>query len=1276
MKLTHTLLFSLLLAPFTLLHGKIPDNLLRENLVPWCIVPFDAKKRGPVERAKMLVRLGLKRSAYDWRAQHVSEFEEEILQYKKQGIEFFAFWGGHEKAFELFQKHNIHPQTWKTLPSPKSGTQEEKIISAKDSMIKLARCTAEIGCKLGLYNHGGWGGEPANMVAVCKALRTEGHTHVGIVYNWHHGHGRIKQWKEDLELMKPYLHCLNLNGMNQGGNTKILELGKGEHEKAMLKTLIQSGYDGPVGILDHQNNLDAEESLLANIRGLERLKQEIFTRKQEKPIDQISGSDQVSEVIRSFRGRGTLADDTPPTPAKKAVGEFKVRDGFAIDLMAAEPEVRQPLFMSWDSRGRLWVSQYLQYQFPAGLKIVEYDNHLRARFDSVPKPPPHGAKGADKITVYEDVDGDGFFDRSKDVISGLNVSTSVVTGHGGIWVANPPYLLFYPDKDQNDIPDSDPEVRLSGFGIEDTHSVMNSLEWGPDGWLYGVNGSTTTGKVKCPATGKLIEWKGQMVWRYHPDTEHFEIYAEGGGNTFSLEIDSKGRVFSGTNNGNTRGMHYPQGSYGNKNWGKHGPLTNPYAFGYFQHMRHQGDRNRFAQAFCIYDGGLYPNAFKGKIIAPNSLHNVVWVSELKRDGSTFRTVDEANLIDSDDRWFRPVFSGVGPDGCVYLADWYDTRLSHVRPVDDWHKGSGRIYRVKPTGSAPAHRVGDLTKKKGTELLGLLEHPNRWVRRRAVLEIGWQNKRSLIPSLVKKVRANSGQVSLESLWALALLDGLEEKLAIEWLDHPDAHLRRWVVRLLGDKRKVSDKLDDTLDALANKEKDLETLIQLASSAKRFPAHHGLPILQTLAQRDESLADGRLPLMIWWGIETHSETGRALLRDWYRKGKTWAQPVFRETIAQRLMRRYAMAGGEKNLQSCADLLEAAPDQSAAKLLLTGLQLAFQGTSIPPLPERLAKQMDSLAAKAGKDKLLMEVLRGNEKAIKQAIVVVADQSADPIARLELAKAFGSINQSVVVGALLKNLGGSQQSALKRVSLLSLANYDDPRIPKTILSRYGATLPAEHGVRSTADRVLAGRLDWARQFLEKIDLAHIKAREVAPDVVQLLLQHKDPEINRKVAHHWPDLRSKSSKENQKEMARIKNLLSDTGKPGDHIKGKAIFNERCASCHKLFGEGGSVAPDLTGYERNNLDFWLPGIIDPSLEIREGYVNYVAKTKDSRILVGVIVEQNPQAVTLRDATNQSVTLARSGIESLKASPVSLMPPGLLNGLTKRQLRDLFAFLSK
>ena len=178
-------------------------------------------------------------------------------------------------------------------------------------------------------------------------------------------------------------------------------------------------------------------------------------------------------------------------------------------------------------------------------------------------------KGADKVIVFEDTKGTGTFDKHKVVLDGLNIATAAIKGAGGIWVMNPPYLLFYPDANDDDIPDGDPQVALSGFGLEDTHSVANSLHWGPDGWLYGANGSTTTGNVSSAVT-KNVRFQGQHIWRYHPKTKVFEIYAEGGGNTFSCEFDAQGRVFSGTN-GAQRGMHYDQGMSGVKGFGKHGP---------------------------------------------------------------------------------------------------------------------------------------------------------------------------------------------------------------------------------------------------------------------------------------------------------------------------------------------------------------------------------------------------------------------------------------------------------------------------------------------------------------------------------------------------------------------------------------------------------------------------------------------------------------------------------------------------------------------------------
>jgi hypothetical protein len=253
--------------------ASFADNLRRENLVAWCIVPFDANKRGPAERAEMIRRLGLKRVAYDWRAEHVPQFEEEILQYQKHGIEYFAFWSWHDAMEPLIKKHGIKPQIWIMCRPPGGEKQEEKVANAAKSLLPLVNKTAALGLQLGIYNHGGWAGEPANMVAVCEYLRSEYDAdHVGIVYNFHHGHDHIANFAASLKQMQPYLLCLNLNGMaDAAGNSKILPIGAGKHEQQMIGAVQQSGYTGPIGILDHRSDLDSEQALQLNIDGLREL---------------------------------------------------------------------------------------------------------------------------------------------------------------------------------------------------------------------------------------------------------------------------------------------------------------------------------------------------------------------------------------------------------------------------------------------------------------------------------------------------------------------------------------------------------------------------------------------------------------------------------------------------------------------------------------------------------------------------------------------------------------------------------------------------------------------------------------------------------------------------------------------------------------------------------------------------------------------------------------------------------------------------------------------
>ena len=244
-------------------------------------------------------------------------------------------------------------------------------------------------------------------------------------------------------------------------------------------------------------------------------------------------------------------------PPEEALRLLKTEPDLVVEELLHEPEVAQPTQVSWDARGRLWVAQYRQYPYPAGVKMISRDKYYRSKYDRVPPPPPDQSTGADVISVHEDTDGDGRYDVHKQVLTGLNMANAVLTGHGGIWVMNPPYLVFYPDADGNDVPDGPPQVRLQGFGLEDTHSVANGLAWGPDGWIYGAQGSTTTSRVTRPgldaagSPGVFVE--GCMVWRYHPEKRLYEIFADGSGNTFGISFDAEGRLFTGHNGGDTRG---------------------------------------------------------------------------------------------------------------------------------------------------------------------------------------------------------------------------------------------------------------------------------------------------------------------------------------------------------------------------------------------------------------------------------------------------------------------------------------------------------------------------------------------------------------------------------------------------------------------------------------------------------------------------------------------------------------------------------------------------
>ena len=960
---------------------------------------------------------------------------------------------------------------------------------------------------------------------------------------------------------------------------------------------------------------------------------------------------------------GTGTNGLAPAEALKT---FTVPDDLAWDQVLAEPAVRQPVFMNFDERGRLWVVEYLQYPQPAGLKLLSRDSVWRAVYDRVPPPPPHHFPGADRISIYEDVNRNGRFEKHTVFRDGLNIVTSVVRGRGGVWVLNPPYLLFYADRNNDDIPDGDPEVRLAGFGLEDTHSVVNSLRWGPDGWLYGCQGSTVTAAVLRPGQDEapIARTMGQQIWRYHPEYREFEVFAEGGGNAFGCEIDAQGRVFSGHNGGNTRGFHYQQGAYLQKGFEKHGPLSNPYAFGYFPPMAHAAVE-RFTHNFIIYDGGALPAPYQGNLFGVEPLQGRVVRSQITPVGDTFQTVDLDHPVITTDRSFRPVDIKVGPDGAMYVADWYDPQIAHERnEATGVDKSNGRIYRLRAR-NAPAAPAFDLARFSGTELIQLLGHTNKWFRQEALRVLGDRRDASLIPALRGLVRDNPGQLALEALWALNLSGGLDDGTAGETLEHANPQVRLWTARLLGDRRFVP-ALAGKLVELAGREPEIEVRAQLASTAKRLlPAGAGLALTRALAARSEDAADPRIPLLLWWAIETHCETQRVAVVDLFRDPAFWRLPLVRDHLLSRTMRRFAQPGTRRDWLVCAELLRLSPSAETTARLVSGFEEALKGRSQIALPDEL---LTALAA-AGANSVELGVRRGDATAVAGALQTVADRTAPVEQRRHFLELLGAGRPPGALPVLLNLVTDPGAPELLPAVFAGLRAQDDPAVAETVLAHWSAWAPVNRGA---ALELLASRAPWVRALLAAAATQKIPAAEVSSEAVRRLRLFADPAIADAVNRAWgkPDI--SPSGELQEHARQFADVIRRGA--GDPYAGRTLFTATCGACHQLYGLGGRIGPDLTPYPRSDLDTLLPNIVNPSAQIREGYENYLVTTRDGRSLSGFLADSDRQVIVLRGLDGADQVLPRTELLEFKTTGVSLMPEGLLEALNENQLRDLFAYL--
>ncbi len=941
-------------------------------------------------------------------------------------------------------------------------------------------------------------------------------------------------------------------------------------------------------------------------------------------------------------------------------------DDLTVDLIASQPEVAQPIFLNFDHRGRMWVAQYRQYPFPAGSKVVGKDRFWRNEYDRIPQPPGHPdyVAGKDRITIHEDRNGDGRFDKASTFLDGLSFCTSFAHDTKGLWVLQPPYLLFYEDKDRDDKPDGPPTIHLRGFGIEDSHSLSNSLCWGPDGWLYGANGSTTSLRVTVEGrSDPSVDREGQLIWRYHPTKQIFEIFAEGGGNNLSCEFDSVGRLYSGSNTSDTA-FYYHQGGYYQKTFGKHGALSNPNTYGYFPGIAHR-KYSRVTNSVIIYEGGGLPERFNGAMVFANPLALGVGSYRPEMSGLNFK-VTPNGIVDvrKDDPWFCPVYVDAGPDGALYVCDWYDKQCNHFRHSEgNLSAEDGRIFRIRDRLSQP-RKSFDLSKASVVELLDHLKSGNRWWREQARGMLSNHPDRELaLKTYQRWVSEEKGQLALEGLWGWNLIGDLSLPVFKIALENENPHVRRWAIRLASDERSLSQGHLKVLLKLLRTEMDLEVLAQVASSATRLPHAEAYLLIASLVKNDAMSKSPDLQLLTWWALEPHCVKDPLETVKNFSGGKVDA-PYLRS----RVLRRLAQESTRITLNACASILRDARglDEREGEFLWSQFSAAFAGRPFPKLPDSLLKV---LMARADLPFYLQLRLPGKFPGVRaKALAILNGEGKERDSLLRIIEFFGEKPSPESTPVLIKLLSSRDPKVVEQV-LGSLQGIDSAEIGKAVLAQM-TSFPAEQ--RKAAEVLLLSRASWTSQWLAEV---------AGNDSLKNLL---DDSLRARIAanghaEHLPMLAklfpepSNPSHPVGKEVARLGTLLQQKGEANVEA-GYRHFNNRCAACHVLHGQGGSIGPSLTSYQRNDLKTLLPAIVNPAVEIREGFESYTLKTRDGRTLTGFLKSRDVRNVVLQPAGGKPVSMAADQVLSLEPAGISLMPPGLLTGMSDQDLVDFFAYL--
>lgn len=936
---------------------------------------------------------------------------------------------------------------------------------------------------------------------------------------------------------------------------------------------------------------------------------------------------------------------------EQALAKMTVPEGFEAKLAAVEPMITQPMAFCWDDRGRLWVAENRDYE---------------ARGTGF------SADGNSRILILEDTNGDGKFDTRQVFLEGIPFPAAIAVGFDGLWLGAPPNLLFVPDKDRDDKADGAFEVRLTGWGIQDRHETLNSFHWGPDGWLYGCQGFATRSTVGKPADGGKIFRKGDSfpaeiavkdgqyidggVWRYHPTKDRFEVVAHGFSNPWGIDFNDHGQIFI-TACVIPHLWHVIPGGIYHRQGGRH---INPHVYDDIKTIADHRHRSAHGGA-RIYLADEFPKEYRDRIIMANIHEHNVITDILKPSGSGFigHHGDEP-LCANDNAWVG--FSmEIGPDGAAYVLDWHDTEICGSAVHD---KETGRIYRLAPKG-LPGKTGINLAAQTDLELVGLLTHRNDWYSRRARVLLQHRAAAGTLDAAVPAklwelfAQSKTSAHQLRALWALHVTQNLPADRLLPLLDHAEPYVRGWSIQLLSEDRTYSPATLAKFAAMAEKDSSPVVRLYLAAALQRMPLADRWPIANHLVAHAEDAADHNLPKMLWFGIEPMVETDATRALALATRSKI---PLLVPYIARRAI-------AAKQLEPVAATLLSNTDLALRLQLLEGVRdglksLGRNGVTKPKNWDEAFAALD-----ATKDAKLTDFtaqigqLFGDAKAADAQLAVLKDKAAPIERRRQILTAFARDAYAAALPVVLSLL---DEPAIRRDAISALASFDAPQIAPTLIKRYATLSAAE---KAEVVLTLSTRRSNASALVAELKKNTIPKTDVTASDARQLYRVLGPSF----VEFWGPITQLAS-DKQAEMAKYKAMLTDAELArANTSKGRAIYERTCMACHKLYGAGGIIGPELTGSNRADLDYILSQILNPSEVMQESYQLVIVTTRDGRTLSGTVVAEDNQQLTLR-LVGQDTIVTKSEILSREKSPVSMMPEGLLKTLKDDEVRDLIGYL--